>query len=332
MGIDHLNAGGSTNSPATAGCDGNVGPFIPAYFKLQLLDARTFHYSGEPFPLLVSAMNTAGAVTVNYSSTLGLSETVTLAANDKTGTAFSPVPGTLSNAAVAATAFKEGVASLNGTATNGIVLPKPSYTFTTVPTAPTQIRLRATNNKAGTAAVLSSAPAAAEEAAMPVIRSGRLRLGNRFGGLKSTLSIPVTAEYWTGRSWLLNSDDVYTVIPQNSFAIKPLVSGMTVAHSFASNPVKLANGAAAFDLRVTGGGPGPVDIAINIGSSLQDNSCIGNTVGTGLATFGAAIPWLRPVTIGCNPSPLARDPYSRVNFGVYTPENRRIIHVREVFN
>jgi MSHA biogenesis protein MshQ len=143
--------------------------------------------------------------------------------------------------------------------------------------------------------------------------------------------VPVTAEYWTGRSWLLNSDDSHTLIPKNSFGIKPTVSGMTVTSTFAANPLKLAGGAASFDLRVTAGGPGPVDIAVNLGSTLQDNACINGVAGSGLALQAAAIPWLRPFITGCNTS-LFRDPSGRATFGVYTPEDRRLIHVREVFN
>ncbi|MCC2954694.1 polymer-forming cytoskeletal protein [Massilia sp. IC2-477] len=306
-------------------CSGKAGPFIPAYFQVELADARSFYYSGEPFPLRVSAMNKAGAVTSNYATALKLSEEVTLTANDKDGNAFATAPGGLANAKIAADKFENGVAPH-----------KPAYTFSTWPSAPTRIRLRASNGKTDGADVSSSVPASAE-AAIPLIRTGRLRIGSRFGGLKTSLTIPLTAEYWTGKSWLLNSDDVYTLIPQSTIALKPTVSGMAILPSYPIEPghpgkLKLANGATAFDLRVTAGGPGPVEIAVNLGNSMMDNSCIGATVGTGLNTApGAGIPWLRPVVTGCGTT-MARDPSGRATFGVYTPENRRIIHVREVFN
>jgi MSHA biogenesis protein MshQ len=314
-----LGATGTTNTLGAGKCSGNVGPFIPAYYRLTLSDSRTWYYSGEPLPLLVSAMNKAGALTLNYSNALGLSEAVTLAANDKTGAAFAPAPGALSSNAVAASAFTNGVASV-----------KPAYAFSAWPGSPTQIRLRATNGKAAGLDVSSAAPASAEEA-MPAIRTGRLRLGSRFGGLKTTLSVPVTAEYWTGRSWLLNSDDNHTLIPKGSFAIKPTVSGMAVTSTFAAGTLKLTGGATSFDLRVTAGGPGPIDLAVNLGGLLQDNACINGVAGSGLATTSAAIPWLRPFVTGCNTSQF-RDPSGRLTFGVYTPEDRRLIHVREVFN
>lgn len=321
---DFLGAGvgatGSTSTAAAGQCSGAVGPFIPAWFYLELVSPRAFYYAGEPIPLRVSAMNKAGAVTVNYSAQRGLSELLALAAHDKTGAAFAQAPGGLSPAIVEADKFTDGVAQV-----------QPSYVFTTAPHAPTQLRLRVRNGKAAPLDVSSAAPAAAEDAAMPLVRSGRLRIGNRFGGLKTTLAIPVTAEYWTGKSWLLNSDDNHTVIPHNAFILKPAAEGMTVTRSFAANPFRLAGGAGSFDLRVSAGGPGPVDIAINLGDGLMDNTCIGNAVGTGMASTSARIPWLRPYITGCNPAQF-RDPSARASFGVYTPENRRIIHVREVFN
>lgn len=320
-----LNIASSTNTAGAGKCSGKAGPFIPAYYKVELADARGFYYSGEPIPLRVSAMNKAGAVTSNYSSALGLSEALTLSAVDKDGNAFATAPGALADGAIAATKFESGV-------TSALSPVKPKYTFSTWPSAPTPIRLRASNNKPNGSDVVSSSPAAAE-AAIPMIRTGRLRIGSRFGGLKATLTIPVTVEYWTGKSWLLNSDDSYTAIPKNSFIFKP-VTGMTIAHPFpapATPPsLTLAGGATAFNLGVATGGPGPVEIAINLGSAM-DNACIGSTAGTGLPSTGAGIPWLRPVVAGCGPA-MARDPSGRATFGVYTPENRRIIHVREVFN
>jgi MSHA biogenesis protein MshQ len=168
-----LAATGSTNTLGAGNCSGALGPFIPAYYRLTLTDTRGWYYSGEPLPLLVSAMNKAGALTLNYKGTL--SEAVTLSVNDKTGAAFAPAPGALSTTTVAAADFANGVAAV-----------KPAYAFSAWPGAPTQIRLRASNGKAGGSDVSSVAPPAAEEA-MPVIRTGRLRLGSRFGGLKTTL-------------------------------------------------------------------------------------------------------------------------------------------------
>jgi MSHA biogenesis protein MshQ len=316
-----LSAAGTTDDPAT-GCSGTVGPFIPAYYKVALIGTRGIYYSGEPFPVRISAMNKAGEVTTNYRGALG--EDVTLSANDKNGTAFVTAPGALKGDpdkgdTVKASEFSAGVAETTRT-----------YTFSASPGGPAEVRLRASNGKAAGLDVTSALPATAETA-IPLIRSGRLRIGNRFGSLKSTLSIPVTAEYWTGKSWLLHSDDQSTAIPQASFAFRPTVAGLETAPVFAPGPLKLVNGSAAFNLRVTQGGPGPVDIAVNLGATDYDDACIGDTAGTKVKTSPAAIPWLRPWVSGCGAGQ-PRDPSGRATFGVYTPENRRIIHVREVFN
>ncbi len=321
----NLASGGSTRTNIKRCHDnGSVGPFIPAYFKVaQVVPvapavARKSYYSGEPIALDVTAMSLGGTTTKNYTTGLGLSEAVTLTANDKDGAAFATPPGALSAAAIAATAFLDGVAK-----------PKPVYTFAAWPTGPTQVRLRAAS-----ATVSSVLPATAEEA-KPFIRTGRLRLGSRFGSLRGTLTIPVVAEYWTGRSWLLNDEDNHTVIPAGAFAFMPNKPGMTPAPAFAPNPLTLVKGAASFGLRLTAGGPGSVDIAANLGAGAADNACIGPGA-TKTASAGAGVDWLRSLTTtscsGAAVAPVRRDPSGRATFGVFTPEHRRIIHVREVFN
>lgn len=313
-----LDPAGSTDL-AASGCSGNVGPFIPAYFKLSRPDGRPSYYSEEPFELKVSAMSAGGAVTENYTSALGLSEAVTLSAVKNDGAAFAqPAPGALAPVAVAEETFIDGVATV-----------KPAYTFTAYPNAPLQIRLRASNGKAGALEVVSSAPASAEAGAMPFIRSGRLRVGSRVGNLKTPLTIPVTAEYWTGRSWLINDEDDTTVILPDAFSFTPNPStGMTLQTSFAPDPFKLTKGAAAITLQLSAGGPGWFDIAPNLGSADTDNAC--------LATprpkkAGAGLPWLRSMISTCTPAG-RRDPAGRATFSLLPPEQRRLIHVREVFN
>ncbi len=349
LGIANLNAEGRTDDPLK-NCPGTVGPFLPQYFKLVIerpIDEkdRTFHYAQEPFVVRAIAMSKAGTITENYDAKIvdtvtkaAYSEKLTLSALGPTGVALAPAPGVLNTVPavtpplveIPASAFVKGSAAVT-----------VNYTFAEVRTAPQGMRLRATNGKAapadvGSAYAVAPDPDPAKEA-QTIVRSGRMRIGNRFGGLKTTLSIPVTVEYWTGKSWLLNADDSFTAIPPGSFALKPTVSGMAISPTFPYDPadpqklVRFLNGTVAFDLRVTAGGPGPVEIAINLGGALKDNTCIGDKVSTDLFSSGANKPWLRPVVTGCGGT-TARDPSGRATFGVYTPENRRIIHVREVFN
>lgn len=308
--------GSGIGSGGSSGDCTRLGPFVPAYLQVDrdlASPARSFDYSGEPIHVMVSARNAQGEITKNYEHATGRSEAVALAAVVGKG---GPGAWSATPAGIPRESFTEGKAAWTGAYVVGKNV------------KPAAIAIRATS------ATASSADRG--ENLKTEVRLGRLRLGSRFGGHQATLSMPVTAEYWTGKSWLLNSEDSHTRIPQGAFAFRGS-AGMKPVPAFSRDPLKpldplkLAGGAAAFDLRLDAGGPGPVDIAINLGSGKYDDACIGNKAGTGVATAGAAIPWLRPFTTGCTAAQ-PRDPYGRATFGVYTPENRRIIHVREVFN
>lgn len=303
--------GSGIGSSGSSGDCKSLGPFVPAYLQVDRDAAspvRSFDYAGEPIQAVVSARNQQGEITQNYEHATGRSEDVTLAALVSAG---GPGAWAATPTGIPAASFTEGKAAW----ARAWVVGKD--------VRPATIAIRATS------ATASSKDKG--ENLKTEVRLGRLRLGSRFGGHKATLSMPVTAEYWTGKSWLLNSDDNHTLVPQAAFAFKGSTAGMKPAPAFGAGPLKLANGAAAFGLALGEGAPGPVDIAINLRSGTQDDACIGNSAGTGVATVGAGLPWLRPFTTGCNAAQ-ARDPYGRATFGVPTPENRRIIHVREVFN
>ena len=71
---------------------------------------------------------------------------------------------------------------------------------------------------------------------------------------------------------------------------------------------------------------GGVDIAINLGATTTDQSCLA----THPARTGAALPWLRSVQGSCAAT-FDRDPAARASFGIYSPETRKTLHVREIF-
>ena len=75
--------------------------------------------------------------------------------------------------------------------------------------------------------------------------------------------------------------------------------------------------------------PGPatgsVDVAINLGISGSDQSCLATHGGT-----AASKPWLRSQNGSC-PTAYDSDPSARATFGVYALETRKSIHVREQF-
>jgi MSHA biogenesis protein MshQ len=312
-----LDSGTTTTgvSGADAAC-ASVGPFIPHHFLVEHrlpLRAPNMFYAGEPIPITVTAKNKDGGTTLNYSKGFR-SEDVSIGAVDKDeGITTNPNGGVVTQKKIEADAFQAGVASAD-----------PAYgPAKTVLLAPTHIRLRASNDAADADNMVSSAASADHEKATPEIRSGRLRIATLFGRAGSTLKLPITAEYWSGNSWLLNNKDDFTIVPAAAIA--------QTSHAHANgngakpktqvfSDLSIKGGKA--ELPVQGDTAGWIDIAFNLGAgTTQDQSCLKSHP----ATTAANLPWLQSLS-GCT------DPSGRATFGIFAPESRRIIHVREVFN
>lgn len=322
-----LDTTGTTGGAASGTCKANAGPFVPAYFQVELKDDKrkktNFFYSGEPIALKLSAMNAQGQVTKNYPAGHGGGDTIKFSAVKVDGTPLAPVPGVVNGEFEAKNFVSGETQDANA-----------RFTFSNAKTAPLQIRLRAANTATDTNLHITSATTPADSAiakpeqALPFIRTGRLRLGKRFGRVGTQpLLLPVTVEFWSGNSWVLNTQDSFTVIPGSAFAQFPgSASGATpTANSLPE--VKIVNGAGT--LPVTGNVPGWIDIAINLGPGQPDTSCLP----VHPASTGAAQAWLRS-PLACDGqwgSPVI-DPSARATFGIFPIENRRVIHVREVFN
>lgn len=332
VGSMHLNVGTTANFPNTnykvegstgagAAC-ASLGPFIPHHYLVEMNEpagpARSFYYAGEPIPLRISARNAAGAVTRYYSNGQA-SEAVSLGAVDMEG-APNPGGGKLSLSSVGADKFDKGVAL----ASPAYASPIPA-TGPRLPLAPTTIRLRARNAAPLTSTsqddVVSSAGAEEYETARPPVRNGRLRIATRFGRAGSTLQVPVSAEYWTGKSWLLNDLDNVTVVPAEAIAQRAQAhaGASTAPGAQAFGPVRIVMGKA--ELPVTSSQSGWVDLAFNLGTDTGvDQSCLA----THPASSRANLPWLQSYSSCIDPS-------GRATFGIHATESRRIIHVREVF-
>jgi MSHA biogenesis protein MshQ len=92
--------------------------------------------------------------------------------------------------------------------------------------------------------------------------------------------------------------------------------------------ITLAGGVGSLVLSVaTPVAAGSLDIAINLGTTTVDSSCLS---GTRPATTGAALPWLRSQAGSCA-STWDRDPAARASYGVYAPETRKTVDARELF-
>jgi len=302
--------GSGFTATGTTGTGGAVGRFIPHHFDTVLTPAcSSFTYAGQPVSATVTARNAANGITVNYDGSAATSpsyaKVVTL--SDVT----TPSVGTLSANSIAIAAFTAGVASA-----------APVYTFTSKTTAPRALVLRAID----TDAVSSSGYTEGSG----TLRSGRLRLSNAFGSASAALQVPVVAEYWSGSAWMLNSADSCTTIAAASVALsnpRSAAGGSTTAVTSAS-AISLANGSGLLTLAAPSpaGASLTLDLAVNLGSSGVDQSCQANHP----ATTGAAKAWLRAQNGACAAT-ADRDPAARASFGIFSPETRKTVHVREIF-
>lgn len=301
---------GTTGSTGTA-----LGRFIPHHFDVSATAAcGTFSYAGQPFTVSVIAMNglSTPTRTVNYdgSGTLNpaFAQTVTLS-----DTASLGLGSFGSTATLAASRFSAGVGSTTSLA----------YTYTDKLGAPGSLTLRATDAD-------SVSSSGYLEPAMP-LRSGRLWLSNVFGSEKAALQVPVQAQYWTGRAWVLNSADSCTSVPAASVVRSGYLSHQgSATTAWTTTPGALTilggNGTISLSAPSPAGSTGSVDLALNLGSTATDVSCLASHP----SSTGANLPWLRGRNGSCA-STWDRDPSARASFGIATPETRKTVHVRELY-
>ena len=293
----------------------SAGTLVTKPQRLEVSTANacgSFSYAGQPFGATVTAKNALGAVTQNYDGTANTSPNFAKAVSFSDGTVNAN--GSLTGS-VAASAFNQGIATLSGATVNA-----PVFSFSNKLTAPQTIGLRATD----TDGVSSSG----YDGSM-TLRSGRLQMSNAFGGDKTSLQIPLQLQYWSGKSWVKNSDDTCTVIPTASVVRAQTLNHNNTAASWSSaiSSITLSGGSGNITLGAPSpSGTGTVDLSINLGATTTDVSCLANHP----SSTGAGLPWLRSRQGSCASS-FDRDPSARGTFGVYSPETLRSVHVREVF-
>ena len=299
---------------ATAATNGSVGDFIAHHFDVSATAAcGAFSYAGQAFATQVSARNAAGATTQNFDGSTSTSPNFAQAVTLQDGVPLGL--GAMAGAGVAAGAFVSGVAAAT-----------PSYAFTTKTTAKQALTVRASNSVSGAGAISSLGYT---EASMG-LRSGRLRLSNAFGSAGAALQIPVVAEYWTGNAWVLNSADSCSTLASANVALSNPRNdaGNTSTATSTADALTVSNGSGVITLSA----PSPansslgLDVAINLGSTTSDQSCLANHPGT----TGAAKPWLRAQNGACATT-ADRDPGARASFGIFSPESKKTVHVRDVF-
>lgn len=132
--------------------------------------------------------------------------------------------------------------------------------------------------------------------------------------------MPVQAQYWSGKSWVLNGDDSCTTLPANTIFLTGGLAATTTASA-----ASLTGGVGSLVLTKSTTATGSVDVAANLGTTGPDQSCLASHGGT-----ASNRPWLRSRNGSCAAT-YDRDPSARATFGIYAPETRRTVHVRELF-
>ena len=279
---------------------------VPAKFGLSVTPrcaandgagSFAFAYAGQPIDVTVTALNADGVVTQNYDGTAA-SASDRIANNVSISTVSGANSGTFgSNNVLAATAFANGSGS--GTIT---------YAMTNKLSAPDTVALTASDADVNT---VKSTPSV-------LVRSGRIKLSNAFGSEKSTLDIPMQVQYWTGKSWTASNDSCTTsslvttsALKRNAY--KSHAGAATSAWSTAASSVALTGGVGKLTLSAPGSGKtGTVDVELDLSAS------------------GANLPWLQSLDDACGANTVC-NPKARASFGVYSPESKKTVNIRNVF-
>ena len=304
---------------------GNIGRFIPDRLALTPgtpvgACSAAFSYFGQDgftTPFMLTAQNTAGATTQNYT---GLFAKLGLTA--WSNYVFSAAAGLPAGAVLTSGALAPSGSWINGVAAVSAV---HQVSRPTALAAETAVQVRAAPLDSDGVTVASTAVGAATP-----LRWGRLRLSNAFGSARSALQMPVLAEYWSGSAWVLNSADSCTTLAASSVTMSNPrdAAGNASAATSSAGAITLAGGNGLLSLAAPSplGSSLSLDIALNLGSTSADQSCLALHP----ASTGGARPWLRGQNGSCAAS-YDRDPAARASFGVFSAESRKTVHARELF-
>jgi hypothetical protein len=324
---------------------GNVGRFVPARFAvsagsatnrsaLGCSPASTFSYLGENFRLgfTLTAQNLSGGTTANYTGSFAKFDPTAAANWNLAGlggsTTFSTGSGRLSLGSSTGS-WAAGVVSGATITANASRAATPDGPFAaSFGIAPTD-----SDGVAMAAYDLATTSGGASDRTLVTalnLRFGRLRLSSAIGAADRALSLPVLAQYWTGTAFDANTLDSCTALPTTALSFGNLRRTLTTADTTASGPVTLAAGAGSLRLAAPGGGrSGTFDVALSLGASATDASCLQPwTPGTGdVATAGANLAYLRGAWCG---STYDKDPSARASFGMQRTQDY-LVYRRENF-
>lgn len=148
------------------------------------------------------------------------------------------------------------------------------------------------------------------------LRFGRLRLQNAIGSQARPLRVGLQGQYWNGTAFVTNTLDSCSRISAANLAFGNFRKTLTSSDaSLVSSPVTLASGAAFLSLAAPAAGrSGSYELALSLGASATDASCLQSWTPGKPATAGAGMAYLRGAW--CSAS-YGKDPSARATFGLY---------------
>lgn len=177
---------GAAETAKIVGRSGYVGRFTPAYFDVVATEGcsvgtTNFTYSNQGFTVNVTAKSNVGGITTkNYDGGFVKAPEISNAG----------ITTNFTNNTLDQTHFTDGIGTRNDV----------TYTFVNKNTSP----LSMTNIRAVDSDTISSNTHAEGS---NLFRSGRLVINNAYGSEFNDLKIPMTAEYYDGNSFIINTDD-----------------------------------------------------------------------------------------------------------------------------
>lgn len=311
-----------------------VGRFIPAGFDVSNFvvthrssmgcsPASTFSYMGEGmnFAFRLTAKNTAGATTRNYTDTFAKFSPAATSTINLAGISGAVMwkPGGRMTTAFGSGTWSSGVVNVSmtangqrGTSPDG---PHPNAQFGIAPVDSDGVGMLTLN-------LDTDYPADGADRALlgqVPLRYGRLRLQNAISAANRILRLPLTAQYWDSSTSTFKTNDLdsCTLITSANLSFGNLRRSLTAADvvmspsSVTVNPTRptFITLAAPANGRV-----GSVDLALALGSNTADASCLSWTPVVA-ASAGANINAMRGSW--CGAASALRDPSARATWGLY---------------
>ncbi|VVC85298.1 DUF6701 domain-containing protein [Sideroxydans sp. CL21] len=169
-------------------------------------------YSGQRFSLTVTAQNAGNQTTLNYSTATTFAKTANLTVVGAPGTTTAPTgAGTL------------GVSSETAFVLGTLTETNESYSFTTIPTLPTNIFIRANDGEASSLRTVNPTTTSIEGGVK--VASGHIKVSNAYGSELLPLTLSATAQYYTATGWLNSTTD--SVTPLTLATSYPVGGGAT---------------------------------------------------------------------------------------------------------